>query len=101
MAAIHTQKRRHFLPPCHLWLTYRMFTLKKPIYLPWRQLYWQFGTTEKTDKRTILNFRVQFLRELAKLKDAWPQLDYRTPPGHLQAVPHPPRIAPARRTEDD
>ena len=101
MHILRAMKRTALGLDLYLWLTYRMFTLKKPIYLPWRQLYWQFGTTEMADKRTVLNFRAQFLRELAKLKDAWPQLDYRTPPGHLKLYPSPPRIAPARRTEDD
>ena len=53
--------------------------------LTWRRLYQQFGPTDKADKKTIDNFRTQVLRELAKLKDAWPQLDYRTPPGCLEA----------------
>ena len=53
------------------------------------------------DKKTIDNFRTQVLRELAKLKDAWPQLDYRTPPGCLELHPTPPRIAPVRRDRDD
>ena len=83
MHILRAMKRTALGLDLYLWLTYRMFTLKKPIYLPWRQLYWQFGTTEMADKRTVLNFRAQFLRELAKLKDAWPQLDYQTPPGHL------------------
>ena len=85
----------------YMWLNYKMFVLPEPMRLTWRRLYQQFGPTDKADKKTIDNFRTQVLRELAKLKDAWPQLDYRTPPGCLELHPTPPRIAPVRRDRDD
>ncbi len=83
----------------YMWLNYRMFTLCEPLRLTWRQIYRQFGPTDKADKVTINKFRAQVLRELAKLKDAWPQLDYRTPPGSLVLHPSPPRIAPVQRDD--
>ena len=48
----------------YLWLTYRMFTLRAPLRLPWRHLYHQFGLhpDKASDKRTVLNFRSQALR---------------------------------------
>ena len=78
----------------YMWLNYKMFSLREPQRLTWRKLYLQFGLTNKADKKTIDNFRTQVLRELAKLKDAWPQLDYRTPTGCLELHPSPLRIAP-------
>ena len=74
-----------------------MFTLKGPIKLTWRQVYRQFGPTARSDKRTVDAFRTDSIRELLKLKDAWPQLDFRTPTGCLELRPSPPRIAPVKR----
>ena len=86
----------------YLWLTYRMFTLKEPKRLTWPQLYRQFGANPgKTDKRTVDNFRTDFLRELRKIEKAWPQLDCRVTPGALLLRPSPPRIAPVDRRDDE
>ena len=80
----------------YLWLTYRMFTLRAPLRLPWRHLYHQFGLhpDKASDKRTVLNFRSQALRELKKIKLAWPELNYTTAPGLLILSPSTPAIAP-------
>ena len=39
----------------YLWLSYRIFSLRVPLQLSWRQLYRQFGTdpAKATDKRII------------------------------------------------
>ena len=64
-----------------------------------RQLYRQFGAhPDQADKKTCENFRAKALRELTKLKNAWPELDYCTPRGHLELRPTPPRISPAIST---
>ena len=67
----------------YLWLTYRTFTLKCPIRLPWGRLYRQFGAdpAKADDKNTVNNFRTDCLRELKKIKMAWPGLNYATGPG--------------------
>ena len=69
----------------YLWLTYRTFSLRAPQQLTWRQLYRQFGAdpTKSSDKETIKFFRRQALRELKKIKLAWPGLNYTTAPGVL------------------
>ena len=82
----------------YFWLTYRTFTLKAPVRLTWRQLYRQFGATEKRDKRTVDGFRTDCLRELKKIKTAWPDLTYKLPAGSLELQPTPPRISPALST---
>ena len=41
-------------------------------------------------------FRRDCLRELKKIKDAWPDLHYRTVKGALLLSPTPPRIAPSQ-----
>ena len=85
----------------YLWLTYRTFALKRPLRLPWRQLYCQFGAhpTRETDKFTIQNFRRQALRELKKIKLAWPGLNYATAPGVLILHPSTPAIPPSEHRQ--
>ena len=82
----------------YLWLTYRTFGLKRPLRLTWRQLYRQFGVdpARANDKFTIRNFRTDCLRELKKIKNAWPDLHYQTVKGALRLSPSPPRIAPSQ-----
>ena len=83
----------------YLWLSYRIFSLRVPLQLSWRQLYRQFGTNpaKATDKRIIKIFRRQALRELKKIKLAWPELNYTTAPGVLILHPSAPAIPPASR----
>ena len=80
----------------YLWLAYRTFTLKSPLRLSWQQLYRQFGVDpdKASDKKTVQNFRVKILRELKKIKLAWPKLNYSTAPGVLILHPSTPTIAP-------
>ena len=80
----------------YLWLAYRTFTLKSPLRLSWKQLYQQFGVDpdKASDKKTVQNFRVKILRELKKIKLAWPKLNYSTVPGVLILHPSTPTIAP-------
>ena len=62
---------------------YRTFALTRPLRLSWRQVYRQFGAhpAKASDKQTIQNFRRKVLRELVKIKTAWPDLNYSTVPG--------------------
>ena len=81
----------------YLWLVYRTFPLQAPQRLTWRQVYRQFGLhpDKASDKRTVLNFRSQALRELKKIKLAWPGLNYTTAPGLLILHPSAPAVPPA------
>ena len=80
----------------YLWLTYRTFALRTPQRLTWRRLYRQFGTdpAKSSDKFIVRNFRQNVLRELQKIKLAWPELNYTTAPGVLILLPSTPAIAP-------
>ena len=80
----------------YLWLVYRTFALRTPQPLTWRQVYQQFGLhpAKAKDKRTVLDFRRKVLRELKKIKLAWPELNYATAPGVLILLPSTPTIAP-------
>ena len=80
----------------YLWINYRVFGLQQPYLLTWPQLYRQFGLdpTKAGDNVTVQDFRKKSLRELKKIKIAWPGLDYATPAGGLILRPSPPSIPP-------
>ena len=80
----------------YLWLVYRTFALRAPQRLTWRQVYRQFGLhpDKASDKFTVRDFREKVLRELKKIKLAWPDLNYATAPGLLILHPSTPTIAP-------
>ena len=80
----------------YLWLVYRTFTLTRPMRLAWRHLYRQFGAdpAQAGDKNIVNNFRTKCLRELKKIKLAWPELNYTTGRGVLILHPSTPVIAP-------
>ena len=80
----------------YLWLTYRMFSLHRPLRLSWRQVYRQFGPNPNNTptNNAIQNFRRRILRELKKIKLAWPGLNYTTAPGVLILHPSTPAIPP-------
>ena len=80
----------------YLWLTYRTFTLKAPLRLSWKTLYRQFGAdpAKAGNPNTVNDFRTKCLRELTKIKTAWPALTYRAARGVVVVYPTTPRIAP-------
>ena len=80
----------------YLWLVYRTFPLRAPLRLSWRPLYRQFGVdpARASDRVTVRNFQRKVLRELKKIKMAWPELTYTTAPGVLILHPSIPTIAP-------
>ena len=83
----------------YLWLVYRTFALRAPQRLTWRQVYRQFGLhpDKASDKFTVRDFREKVLRELKKIKLAWPDLNYATAPGLLILHPSTPTIAPLNK----
>ena len=80
----------------YLWLAYRTFTLRAPQRLTWKQVYRQFGAhpAKASDNQTVQDFRYKVLRELKKIKLAWPELNYTTGRGVLILLPSTPSIAP-------
>ena len=97
MNILRALKRSSLGLDLYLWLTYRTFTLKAPLRLSWTELYRQFGAdpSKAEDKVAQQAFRRDCLRELKKIKRAWPDLQYRTAPGVLIVSPSVPRIPPA------
>ncbi len=72
---------------------------KGPQQLSWKRLYRQFGAANSEgqvagDDDQVKNFRKDALRELRKLKLAWPTLDYATPEGCLEVRPCLPSVRP-------
>ena len=80
----------------YLWLNYRIFALRAPLRLSWPTLYRQFGTdpNKANNIRTVDDFRKDCLRELKKIKLAWPELNYATAKGVLILFPSKPTITP-------
>ena len=87
----------------YLWLTYRIFSLKKPIHLAWPRLYRQFGVEpDKANNRvTVDNFRKDCLREMIKIRTAWPALKYSTARGALVLFPSKPAVTRLRLVEQE
>ena len=74
----------------YLWLNYRAFGLGRPLRISWKRLYEQFALNPAraaTDKNAVNDFRTKAIRELIKIKLAWPGLDYATPRGALELLP--------------
>ena len=78
----------------YLWLTYRTFSLKRPLRLSWASLYGQFGVDpgKAGERVTVDNFRKDCLRELKKIKVAWPDLNYAAAKGVLVLLPSKPAV---------
>ena len=85
----------------YLWLVYRTFALRASLRLSWRQVYRQFGAdpAQAGDKNIVNAFRTKCLRELKKIKLAWPGLNYTTAPGVLILHPSTPVIAPSNHRQ--
>ena len=98
MNILRSLKRSPLGLDLYLWLVYRTFGLRTPVRLSWPQIYRQFGVnpTAASDKRTVQNLRAKVLRELVKIKSAWPELTYRTVRDGLVVSPSPPRVAATR-----
>ena len=96
MNTLTAMKRSPLGLDLYLWLVYRTFALRAPLRLTWQQVYRQFGAhpDNALDKKTVQNFRIKVLRELKKIKMAWPDLNYTTAPGLLILHPSTPVIAP-------
>ena len=79
----------------YLWLVHRTFALTSPLRLSWPHLYHQFDAdpSKAGSHDTVQYFRRKVLRELKKIKLAWPGLNYATAPGVLILHPSTPSIA--------
>ena len=94
MNILRALKRSSLGLDLYLWVTYRTFALKRPLRLSWKQLYRQFGVdpAKAGNHHTVKDFRKACLRELVKIKTAWPDLKYATAKGVLILWPSKPSI---------
>ncbi len=94
MNTLRALKRSALGLDLYMWLIYRTFNLKKPVTLRWRDLYRQFGVNpaNASDRNTVNDFRTKCLRELKKIKEAWPNLNYGLARGALIVAPSAPPI---------
>ena len=97
MNTLNALKRSTLGLDLYLWLVYRTFALRAPLRLTWRLLYSQFGAhpAKASDNNTVQAFRYKVLRELKKIKLAWPDLNYSTAKGVLILLPSTPAITPS------
>lgn len=96
MNVLRAMKRSTLGLDIYMWVTAKTFRLKGAFRIEWERLYDQFGARPGArDNTTTNNFRKKVVRELKKLKTAWPDLDYATPRGSLELRPTRPLIAPA------
>ena len=96
MNTLKAMKRSSLGLDLYLWVTYRTFALRAPLRLSWPTLYRQFGVdpSRADDHNAVQYFRRKVLRELKKIKLAWPDLNYRTAKGMLILLPSTPVIVP-------
>ena len=89
MNILRSLKRSPLGLDLYFWLVYRTFTLKAPLTLSWKQLYRQFGADplKVSNHGSVSMFRAACLRELKKIKRAWPKLHYGTITGGLMISP--------------
>ena len=83
MATLRALRRCPLGLDLYLWLTYATFKRERPRRITWPVLYRQFADepSEQYDKNEVQMFRRRALRELRKIKTAWPALDYRVEAG--------------------
>ena len=96
MNALKALKRSPLGLDLYMWLAYRTFSLHRPMRLSWKKIYRQFGVdpARAGDNVTVQNLRKKVLRELVKIKLAWPDLNYSTAKGVLILSPSEPSIHP-------
>ena len=101
MNILNALKRSPLGLDLYLWVVYRTFTLQNPLRLSWKQLYRQFGSdpAKTKNKHTVDAFRTDCLRELKKVRAAWPEFNYSTGRGVLILLPSKPSISPMRLVE--
>ncbi len=72
----------------YAWLTYRAFSLERPVRVPWHSLMAQFGS----EYRLTRQFRWRFRKRLASVRAAWPGLDAEATQKSLIIRPCPPSV---------
>lgn len=72
----------------YCWLTYRMYSLRKPTVIPWQSLQMQFGAEYKR----LIDFRAAFKEHLKKVCIVYPEAKVDFAPGGLLLKPSPTHV---------
>ncbi len=89
MRALRALKRSPLALDVYLWLTYRMFYLRKPTIVRWESLSYQFGA----DYKVLRQFKAAFLRELKKVMLIYSEVRVRPEVTGLLIAPSKPHIS--------
>lgn len=88
MRALKALKKSPLSLDIYLWLTYRMFYLRKPTTIPWGVLAGQFGAGYAEPRQ----FKAAFLRELKKVQLVYPDAKLEDAPRGLMLLPSKPHV---------
>lgn len=88
MRALKALKKSPMALDIYLWLTYRMFYLRKPTTIPWGALGGQFGA----GYAEVRQFKAAFLRELKKVQVVYPDAKLEDAPRGLMLLPSKPHV---------
>ncbi|MGP1682130.1 MAG: replication protein RepA, partial [Giesbergeria sp.] len=76
----------------YLWLTWRMFILRRPALIPWVSLRFQFGAGYAVTPQGMAHFRAEFHRCLHDVQALYPAARLSFERGGLKLLPSPPHV---------
>ncbi|MEO8389909.1 replication protein RepA [Polaromonas sp.] len=76
----------------YLWLTWRMFILRRPALIPWASLRFQFGVGYAITPQGMAHFRAEFHRCLHDVQALYPAARLSFERGGLKLLPSPPHV---------
>ncbi|WP_313630015.1 replication protein RepA [Pseudomonas sp.] len=76
----------------YLWLTWRMFILRRPALIPWDALRFQFGVGYATTPQGMAHFRAEFNRCLHDVHVLYPAARLSSERDGLRLLPSPPHV---------
>jgi len=76
----------------YLWLTWRMFILRRPVLIPWISLRYQFGAGYATTPQGMAHFRAAFHRCLRDVGTLYPAARVASERDGLRLFPSPPHV---------
>ena len=76
----------------YLWLTWRMFILRRPALIPWVSLRFQFGAGYASTPQGMAHFRMEFRRCLHDVQALYPAARLLFEHGGLRLLPSPPHV---------
>ena len=76
----------------YLWLTWRMFILRRPALIPWASLRFQFGVGYAVTPQGMAHFRAEFHRCLHDVQALYPAARLSFERGGLKLLPSPPHV---------